>query len=51
MQSKVTTNCDDSSWSEYKTWGLGGYILKKATKCTEIWPKNGITSICNGGAT
>jgi len=27
MQSKVTTYCDNSSVTEYKTWGLGGYIL------------------------
>jgi len=30
MQSKVTTDCDNSSGTEYKTWGLGwvysGYI-------------------------
>jgi len=23
MQSKITTNCDNSSGIEYKTWGLG----------------------------
>jgi len=23
MQSKVTTNCDNSSRTEYKTWGFG----------------------------
>jgi len=29
MPSKVTTDCDNSSGSEYETWGLGGYILYK----------------------
>jgi len=29
MQSKVTTNCDNSSGTEYKTWGFGSVHLKK----------------------
>jgi len=29
MQSKVTTNCDNSSGTKYKTRVLGGYILLK----------------------
>jgi len=29
MQSKVTTNCDNSSGTEYKNVVLSGYILKK----------------------
>jgi len=28
MQSKVTAHCDNSNGTEYKTWVLGGYILK-----------------------
>jgi len=39
MQSKVTTNCDNFSGTEYEMWGLGEYILKKVTKRREIWVK------------
>jgi len=35
MQSKVTTNCDTSSGTEYKTW----VHSSKAMKRTEICPK------------
>jgi len=27
MQSKVTTNCDNSSGTEYKTWGFGWVVV------------------------